>query len=61
MEPVDRKTVLLARVVIFTEQSRAGDMEGGLAGGKAGVTVGFNKNSSPRGRAPRRCEKGGKS
>ena len=39
MEPVDRKTVLLAKVVIFTEQSRAGDMEGGLAKDKASVAV----------------------
>jgi len=48
MEPVDRKTVLLAKVVIFTEQSRAGDMEGGLAEDKAAVAVEPNKKSSPR-------------
>jgi hypothetical protein len=44
MGPVDRKTVLLAKVVIFTEQSRAGDMEGGLAEDKAGVAVEPNNN-----------------
>jgi hypothetical protein len=48
MEPVDRKTVLLAKVVIFTEQSRAGDMEGGLAEDKASVAVGLNKNNGQR-------------
>ena len=48
MEPVDRKTVLPAKVATFIDQRKIEDMPGGLAGGKAGVAADPNKNSSER-------------
>jgi len=44
MEPVDRKTVLLARVATSAERKKTEDMPKGLVEGKARVAVEPNKS-----------------
>ena len=39
MEPVDRKTVLPAKVTTFIEQRKTGDMPGDMAEDKGGAVV----------------------
>ncbi len=49
MERVDRRTVLLAKVVTFIGQRKTEDMPGGQEEDKAGVAEEPNRNNNPKG------------
>ena len=56
MEQVGRRTVLPVRAAISTERKKIEDMQGGLAGGKAGVAVEANQHNQKK--IPKVCERG---